>query len=193
MHVFILLNLSFGLIPDIGLDVRKCPCSHTKSSFHTIFGSTEHGWSLLGGHMLCQDSNHLAYADCIPYSSREMDSEHGNFNLECMAEGNYSLSTAILVVLNPNNQGHRAEVHEHVGLIVRWCNGQVGWIDMIFRSSLRMLILNCMGDRHSSDNACTRHSALSWVIMVGPWALPQIHRFAQLICCPLLIRRIWRR
>ena len=49
MHAFVLLNLSFGLIPDGRLDIRKCPCGHTKSTFHTIFGFAEYGWSLLGG------------------------------------------------------------------------------------------------------------------------------------------------
>ena len=30
---------------------------------------------------------------------------NGNFNPECMAEGDYSHSTTILVILPPNNQG----------------------------------------------------------------------------------------
>ena len=37
----------------------------------------------------------------------------GSFNPECMAEGNYSHSTAILILLNPNKQEHSAEERKH--------------------------------------------------------------------------------
>ena len=73
-HAFIVL-IFFVLFQMAGWTVWKYPCGHTKSTFHTILGSAEHGWPPLGGHMLCQDSNDLAYVDCIHDGSREMDSE----------------------------------------------------------------------------------------------------------------------
>ena len=150
MHAFILLNLSFGLIPDVRLDVRKCPCGHTKSSFHTIFGSTEHGWSPLGDIRFAKIQTTLRMGT-VSLTVLERWIANGSFNLERMAEGNYSHSTAILVVLNPNNQGTGLKCAS-VGLIVQWRNGQVGRIDDIpkliayTRSQLK-------GDRHFSDNA----------------------------------------
>ena len=50
---------------------------------------------------------------------------NGNFNPGCKADGEYSCSTAILVILNPNNQGTGLKCAS-VGLIVQWCNGQMG-------------------------------------------------------------------
>ena len=42
---------------------------------------------------------------------------NGSFNLECMAEGDYSHSTTILIVLNPNKQGTALKCVS-IGLIV---------------------------------------------------------------------------
>ena len=77
---------------------------------------------------------------------------NGSFNPGCMAEGNYSHSTTILVVLNPNNQGTALKCAS-VRLIVQWCNGPVGQIDDI----MKLIMYACSqmkGDRHSSDSAC---------------------------------------
>ena len=74
-----------------------------------------------------------------------------SFNLECMAEGEYSRSTTILIILNPNKQGTALKCMS-IGLIVQWCNGPVGWIDNI----PKLIMYACSqlkGDRHSSDNA----------------------------------------
>ena len=141
VRAFIILNLSFGFIPDGGLDIQKCPCGHTKSTFHTIFGSTEQGWSPLGGHMLRQDSNDLAYVDCIHYTVLERWIANGSFNLECMAEGEYSCSTTILIILNPNKQGTVLKCMS-IGLIVQRRNGPVGRIDDIPKLIACMLVLN---------------------------------------------------
>ena len=54
--------------------------------------------------------------------------ENGSFNPECKAEGDYSCSMAILVVLSPNTQGTALE-SVSVGLIVCRCRvpfGQIG-------------------------------------------------------------------
>lgn len=73
------------------------------------------------------------------------------FNPERKAEGEYSCSTAILIVLIPNNQGTDLKCMG-VRLIVQQRNGQVGWIEDIpnlieyARSQLK-------GHRPSSDNA----------------------------------------
>ena len=51
--------------------------------------------------------------------------EGESFNLECMAEGRYSHTTAILILLNPNAEGTALE-SVGVGLIVWWCMGPLG-------------------------------------------------------------------
>ena len=53
--------------------------------------------------------------------------ESGKFNPNCKAEDEYSHSTGILVILNPNHQGTGLKCVS-VGLIVRWHNGNVGQI-----------------------------------------------------------------
>ena len=45
-----------------------------------------------------------------------------------MDEGDYSHSTTILIILNPNKQGTVLK-SVSIGLIVRWCMGPVGQID----------------------------------------------------------------
>ena len=115
---------------------------------------------------------------------------NGSFNPDRMSEGEYSCSTAILIVLNPNKQGTGLKCVS-VGVIIQWHNGPVGWIDDIPKL-ITYARFQLKGDRQSSDNA-PRPSVLSWVITAGPWALPQICRFAWLICYPSLIRRIRHR
>ena len=53
----------------------------------------------------------------MPISVLKKWIECGSFNPECMAEGDYSRSTAILIVLNPNMQGTALE-SVSIGLIV---------------------------------------------------------------------------
>ena len=61
----------------------------------------------------------------MPIAVLEKWIEGGSFNPECMAEGDYSHSTAILIVLNPNAQGTALE-SASVGLVVHWCKAPVG-------------------------------------------------------------------
>ena len=74
------------------------------------------------------------------------------FNPECMAEGDCSRSTAILIVLNPNNQGTALKCAS-VRLIVQRHMGPVGQIDDITKL-IAYAHSQLKGDRHSSDNAC---------------------------------------
>ena len=76
---------------------------------------------------------------------------NGTFNPDHMAEGEYSCSTTILIILNPNKQGTGLKCMS-VRLIVQWHNGLVGWIDDV----PKLITYACSqlkGDRHSSDNA----------------------------------------
>ena len=59
-------------------------------------------YTLLRSRLLCR---------CMPVSIEVLEKwvEGGSFNPECMAEGDYSCSTAILIVLNPNVQGTALE------------------------------------------------------------------------------------
>ena len=77
--------------------------------------------------------------------------ENGSFNPEHKAEGEYSHSTAILIILNPNNQGTGLKCMS-IGLIVWQCNGQVGKIDDIPKL-IAYAHSQLQGDGHSSDNA----------------------------------------
>ena len=63
----------------------------------------------------------------MPIEVLEKWIEGGSFNPECMAEGDYSHSTAILIVLNPNTQGTALE-SMCVWLIVCQCKAPVGKI-----------------------------------------------------------------
>ena len=54
----------------------------------------------------------------VPIALLEKWAEDGRFNLECMAEGDYSHTTAILILLNPNAEGTALE-SASVGLIVQ--------------------------------------------------------------------------
>ena len=56
--------------------------------------------------------------------------EGGKFNPNHKAEDEYSRSTGILFILNPNHQGTALKCMS-VGLIVRQRNGNVGWIEDI--------------------------------------------------------------
>ena len=56
--------------------------------------------------------------------------ESGHFNLECRSPDDCSHSTAILIVLTPNQQG-TALTYASVGLIVQQHKGPVGWIEDI--------------------------------------------------------------
>ena len=76
----------------------------------------------------------------------------GHFNPECMAEGDYSRSTAILIILNPNKQGTALKCAS-IGLIVRQCMGTVGEIDDITKL-ITYAHSRMKEDRQSSDNAC---------------------------------------
>ena len=53
----------------------------------------------------------------VPITVLEKWVADGSFNLDCMAEGDYSHSTAILILLNPNKEGTGLE-RASVGLIV---------------------------------------------------------------------------
>ena len=96
--------------------------------------------------------------------------ENGSFNPECMAEGDYSHSTAILLTLNPDTQGKDIE-SMGIGLIVHQCKALLGQISSIphlikyacpwwrQRGSLLALYVGCI--------------VWSWVTMADTWPLPQ--------------------
>ena len=67
----------------------------------------------------------------VPIAVLEKWIEGGSFNPECMAEGDYIRSTAILIVLNPNMQGTALETTS-IGLVVHQCKAPVGQIGTIF-------------------------------------------------------------
>ena len=68
----------------------------------------------------------------MPITVIEKWAEGGSFNPEHMAEGDYSCTTAILILLNPNAEGTALE-SASVGLIVRWRKGPVGHISTIMK------------------------------------------------------------
>ena len=61
----------------------------------------------------------------VPLTILEKWVENGSFNPEHMAEGDYSCSTAILIMLNPNAQGTNIE-SVGIRLIVCWCKAPIG-------------------------------------------------------------------
>ena len=75
---------------------------------------------------------------------------NGSFNPDRMAEGEYSRSTTILIILNPNKQGTGLKCMS-IRLIIRWHNGPVGRIDDIPKL-ITYAHSQLKGDRHSSDN-----------------------------------------
>ena len=64
----------------------------------------------------------------MPLAILEKWVENGSFNPECMAEGDYSHSMAILLALNPDAQGKDIE-SMGIGLIVHLAQG-TNWTDM---------------------------------------------------------------
>ena len=54
----------------------------------------------------------------MPIAVLEKWAEGGSFNPECMAEGDYSHTTTILILLNPNAEGTALE-STSIGLIVQ--------------------------------------------------------------------------
>ena len=155
------------------------------SSFHTFFGSTEHGWYTLGGCTLRAKIQTTLRMWTVSITPLERWIENGKFNLDHKAEGEYSRSTAILVILNPNNQGTGLKCTS-VGLIVRHHNGQVGQIEDILKL-IAYTHSQLQENRPSSD-----HARQTFCIIVGitedPWALPQIRHSAPLIRCHSPIR-----
>ena len=69
----------------------------------------------------------------VPIAILEKWVENGSFNPECMAEGDYSHSTAILIVLSPNMQGTALE-SVSIGLVVHQCKAPVGQIGTILQA-----------------------------------------------------------
>ena len=61
----------------------------------------------------------------VPLAILEKWVENGSFNPEHIAEGEYSSSMAILLILSPNAQGTTLE-RVSVGLIVHQCKAPVG-------------------------------------------------------------------
>ena len=66
----------------------------------------------------------------MPIAVLEKWVEGGSFNPKCMAEGDYSHSTAILIIFNPNAQGTALESMS-VMLVVCRCKSPVGQISTI--------------------------------------------------------------
>ena len=88
---------------------------------------------------------------------------NGSFNPERMAEGDYSGSTAILILLNPNREGTELK-SASIGLIVRRQWDQWG-TSMTSQSSSSTLVLKDEGtERLASDNACR-----TFCIIVGDY------------------------
>ena len=113
--------------------------------------------------------------------------ENGSFNPECMAEGDYSNSTVILVILNPNAEGTDLE-SVGIGLIVVTTRHQLH----ILTPFLTLLSMPAswwkLRDRllHQSIG----RFAQLWVTMVDTWYLPQILCFAWPIPWILFIKKI---
>ena len=68
----------------------------------------------------------------VPITVLEKWAVDGSFNLERMAEGDYSCTTAILILLNPNTQGTVLE-STSIRLVVQRRMGPVGHIDTIMK------------------------------------------------------------
>ena len=79
---------------------------------------------------------------------------NGSFNPECLADGDYSHSTTILIVLNPNKQG-TALFSTSIGLIIQWCMGPVGQINDIKKFIMHTHSMMTV-DWQSSDNSCSK-------------------------------------
>ena len=102
--------------------------------------------------------------------------ENGSFNPECMADGDYSHSTAILVILSPNAQGTALE-SVSIGLIVHWRKvpvGQIGNIPQVLSS----MLVPWWKWKGNPLSLSVGHFAQSWVTMVDTWLLPWILHFA---------------
>ena len=125
--MFVPINLC--LIPDGGLDIRKCPCSHTKSTFNTIYYSAEYGWPPFGDICFAKIQMNL-HMRAVSIGVLERWVASGRFYPECMTADDHSCSTVILIVLTPNKQGTTL-TYASVGLIVRWHMGPVGQIEDI--------------------------------------------------------------
>ena len=88
----------------------------------------------------------------IPITVLEKSVADGSFNLEHMAEGDYSCSTAILILLNPNKEGTVLK-SASIRLIIRWHMGPVGQVNDI--TKLMMYARSLMNvEWQSSDTAC---------------------------------------
>ena len=123
----------------------------------------------------------------VPIVVLEKWAEGGSFNLECMAEGHYSHTTAILILLNPNAEGTALESKCWAYCLMM--HGTSGVISAPSRSSSSMLI-PWWGWNGNPPILCIGQSAHSWVTMADTWPSPQTLCSAQLIPCLLFTRMI---
>ena len=161
---FLYQQIFLCLIPDGGLDVQKCPCSHTKSTFNTITTLISMDGLCLGDICFAKIQMNL-HMRTVSIAVLESWVASGCFNPERMPADDHSRSTAILIILTPNKQG-TSLMYMSIGLIVRQRMGPVGQIEDIpkliayTRSQLR-------GDRPSSLNTCKMYC-----IIIGDYGGP---------------------
>ena len=75
---------------------------------------------------ICFAKIHTTLQMCaVPFTVLEKWVENGSFNPECMAEGDYSHSMAILLTFNPDAWCKDIE-SVGIGLIVHWCKAPLG-------------------------------------------------------------------
>ena len=79
--------------------------------------------------MLCKNPDYPVDA-AVPLTILEKWVENGSFNPEHMAEGDYSCSMAILVILSPNAHGTAIE-SACIGLVICRCKAPVGQLGNI--------------------------------------------------------------
>ena len=81
--------------------------------------------------------------------------DNGSFNLEHMADGDYSRSTAILLALTPDAQLKDIE-SVGVGLVVHWCGGLLGQISSV--SNLISYVCRMLEFKRDSFSPNGRHT-----------------------------------
>ena len=107
-------------------------CSHTKPSFYTNLSPAKCAGGLHLGDIHFAKIQTTLWMQTVPITVLEKWAEDGSFNRGCMAEGDCSCNTTILILLNPNAEGTALE-NASVGLIVWQCMGPVGHICTIMK------------------------------------------------------------
>ena len=124
----------------------------------------------------------------MPIAVLEKWAEGGSFNPECMAKGDYSRTTTILILLNPKHRGYSTGKHKHRAYCSIDAWDQWGTSTPLWSSS--SMLIPWWKWNGNPPIPCVGQSAQLLVTMADTWPSPQTLHSVWLIPCLLFTRMI---